>query len=149
MNFIETNLSITERYKYDKEQLFDKENEFKNNKTLLDKKLETEGEKHKLQKDNFIQQIGIHKAEIEALNKTLYNLKSDQSAFDNFTKTEMFQSVESYIYEFTEVHKTEQNCVSLTSELQITDNTITKRYIELQEAINKFTGNFQENNLFS
>ena len=42
MNFIETNLSITERYKYDKEQLFDKENEFKNNKTLLDKKLEIE-----------------------------------------------------------------------------------------------------------
>ncbi len=149
MNFIETNLSITERYKYDKEQLFDKESEFKNNKTLLDKKLETEAEKHKLQKDNFIQQIGIHKAELEALNKTLNNLKSDLTAFDNFTKTEMFQSVESYISEFTEAHKTEQNCVSLTSELQITDNTITKRYIELQEAINKFTGNFQENNLFS
>lgn len=149
LNFIETNLSITERYKYDKEQLFDKESEFKNSKSLLDKKLETEGEKHKLQKDKFIQQIGIHKAEIEALNKTLTNLKSDLSAFDNFTKTEMFQTVEHYISEYTEAHKTDQNCVLLTSELQIADNTITKRYIELQEAINKFTGNFQENNLFS
>src|SRR5690606_10877436 len=149
MNFIDTNLSITERYKYDKEQLFDKESEFKNNKTLLDKKLETEAEKHKQQKDKFVQQIGIHKAEIEALNKTLERLQSDLTAFENFAKTEVYQSVEQYVSSFTEEHKTEQTCVSLTNELQTTDNTITKRYIELQEAINKFTGNFQENNLFS
>lgn len=149
LNFINENLSITERYKYDKEQLFDKESEFKNSKSVLDRKLETEGEKHKLQKDKFIQQIAVHKAEIEALTKTLTNLKGDLSAFDDFKKTEIFHAMEHYISEFTEAHKTEQNCVSLTSELQITDNTITKRYIELQEAINKFTGNFQENNLFS
>lgn len=149
LNFIESNRDKVAEYNKDKRELFDKESEFKNNKTLLDKKLETEGEKHKLQKDNFIQQIGIHKTEIEALNKTLNNIKTDLTAFDNFTKTEMFHAVEHYIYEFTATHKTEQNCVSLTSELQTTDNTITKRYIELQEAINKFTGNFQENNLFS
>src|SRR5690606_34301157 len=34
LNFINANLSITERYKYDKEQLFDKESEFKNSKSL-------------------------------------------------------------------------------------------------------------------
>lgn len=149
LNFIETNVSVTERYKYDKEQLFDKESEFKNDKSLLDKKLETESQKHQLQKDKLIQQISIHQAEIEALHKTLNSLKSDLTAFDNFTQTDMFQTVESYISEYTEAHKTEQNCVSLTSELQTTDNTITKRYIELQEAIHKFSGNFQENNLFS
>lgn len=149
LNFIETNLSVTERYKYDKEQLFDKESEFKNSKALLEKKLETEGERHKLQKDKLIQQIGSHKTEIEALSKTQNNLKSDLTAFDSFTKTEMFQSVEHCIYEFTEAHKTEQNCVLLTSELQTTENTITKRYIDLQEAVNTFSGNFQEHNLFS
>ncbi|SEM44915.1 Protein of unknown function [Chryseobacterium taichungense] len=149
LSFIESNLSVTERYKYDKEQLFDKESEFKNNKTLLDKKLENEAEKHHQQKDKFVQQIGIHKTEIEALNKISDTLKADLTAFENFTKTEIYSVVEHFISSYSEVHKTEQNCVSLTTELQMTDNTITKRYIDLQEAINKFTGNFQENNLFS
>lgn len=147
--FIESNLSVTERYKYDKEQLFDRESEFKNNKTLLDKKLENEEEKHHQQKDKLVQQIGIHKAEIEAFNKILDALKSDLTAFENFTKTEIYPAVEYFISSYSEEHKTEQNCVSLTNEIQTTDNTTTKRFIELQEAINKFTGNFQENNLFS
>jgi hypothetical protein len=33
--------------------------------------------------------------------------------------------------------------------LNINDNTAIKRYIELQESIQKFAGNFQENNIFS
>ncbi|MYY46423.1 ATP-binding protein [Elizabethkingia anophelis] len=147
--FIESNLSVTERYKYDKEQLFDRESEFRNNKTLLDKKLENETEKHRQQKDKLVQQIGIHKAEIEALNKISELLKSDLTAFENFTKTEIYPAVEHFISSYSKEHKTEQNCVLLTNEIQTTDNTTTKHYIELQEAINKFTGNFQENNLFS
>lgn len=149
LSFIESNLSVTERYKYDKEQLFDKDSGFKNSKALLDKKLENESEKHHQQKDKFFQLIGIHKAKIEALNKISDTLKADLTAFENFTKTEIYPAVEHFISSYSEMHKTEQNCVSLTNELQTTDNTITKRYLELQEAINKFTGNFQENNLFS
>lgn len=149
LNFIENNRDKVAEYNKDKRELFDRESEFKNNKTALDKKIDNEGEKHKLEKDKFIKQLGLHKAEIEALNKALNNLKLALLTFDNFTKTEIFQAIEHYIFKFTEAHKTEQNCVSLTHELQTTDNTITKRYIELQEAIHKFTGNFQENNLFS
>ncbi len=149
LSFIETNISVTERYKYDKEQLFDKEDEFKNKKSLLDKQLETEAEKHQQQKDKFIQELGKHKAEIETINLTLSAYQKDFNAFESFTKTEVYQSVEQFVSLFTDEHQTEQNCVSLTSELQTADNTITKRYLELQEAINKFTGNFQENNLFS
>jgi hypothetical protein len=149
LNFIEHNRDKVAEYNKDKRELFDKESEFKNNKILLDKKLENEAEKHYQQKDKFVQQIGIHKAEIEALNKISDTLKSDLTAFENFTKTEIYPAVEHFISSYSKEHKTEQNCVSLTNEIQTTDNTTTKRYIELQEAINKFTGNFQENNLFS
>lgn len=149
LSFIEANISVTERYKYDKEQLFDKEDEFKSKENLFNKQLETEAEKNQQQKDKFIQELGKHKAEIEAITLILTAYQKDLTAFENFSKTEVYQSVEHFVSSFTYVHKTEQNCVQLIGELNITDNTITKRYLELQEAINKFTGNFQENNLFS
>src|SRR5690606_15262891 len=66
LNFIENNRDKVAEYNKDKRELFDKESEFKNKKSLLDKQLETEAEKHKQQKDKLIQQIGIHKGEIEA-----------------------------------------------------------------------------------
>lgn len=149
LNFIENNRDKVAEYNKDKRELFDKEGEFKNNKTLLDKKLDDEAEKHQQQKVKFVQQLDVHKAEIEALNQSLEQIKSDLMAFDSFTKTEIYEAVFEYISSFADEHKTEQNCVSLISELQTTDNTLTKRYLDLQEGVHKFTGNFQENNLFS
>ncbi len=116
---------------------------------MFDEQLETESEKHKQQKEKFIQQIGVHNAEIEAINKTLSAFQNDFKAFENFAKTETYESVEQFISTFTDDHKTDNSCTDLINELNTTDNTITRRYVELQEAINKFTGNFQENNLFS
>ena len=149
LSFIENNISVTERYKYDKEQLFDKENEFKNKESFLKKQLETEYEKNKQQKEKFLQQIGIHNAEINAINKTLSVFQNNFNEFERFSKTEIYQSVEQYISSFSDEFKSDNTCFQLINELNITDNTITKRFVELQEAINKFTGNFQENNLFS
>jgi hypothetical protein len=129
--------------------LFDKEDEFKGKKTLFEKQLETELGKHKQQQEKFIQDIGLHNAEIESIGKMLAGFETDLTAFNTFTKTEVYQTVETSIAEFTDENKTEFTCFFIIGELNTSDNTITKRYIELQEAINKFTGNFQENNLFS
>lgn len=147
--FIENNRDKVAEYHKDKRELFDKEDEFKNKKSLFDKQLETESEKHKQQKEKLIQQIGVHNAEIEAFNKTLSAYQNDFNAFENFAKTETYESVEQFVSSFTDEHKTDNSCTDLINELNTTDNTITRRYVELQEAINKFTGNFQENNLFS
>jgi len=147
--FIENNRDKVAEYHKDKRELFDKESEFKNNKYLFDKQLETESEKHEQQKEKFIRQIGVHKAEIEAIKKTLTSFQNDFNAFETFTKTETYESVEQYVSSFTDEHKTDNSCSSIIFELNTTENTLTKRYVELQEAINKFTGNFQENNLFS
>jgi hypothetical protein len=147
--FIENNRDTVAEYNKDKRELFDKEDEFKGKKTILDKQLETELAKHKQQQEKFIQDIGLHEAEIESIEKTLAGFETDLTAFDTFTKTDVYQTAETFIAEFTDENKTEFTCFFIIGELNTTDNTITKRYIELQEAINKFTGNFQENNLFS
>jgi hypothetical protein len=149
LNFIENNRDKVAEYKQDKRELFDKESAFKNKKTLSEKQLENEIEKHQQQKDKYIQEIGKHNEEVEAINKSLVVLQYDLNTFDNFVKTEIYESVKQFISSFTAEHKTDNSCVNLVSELQTTDNTLTKRYLELQEGINKFTGNFQEYNLFS
>ncbi len=147
--FIDNNRDTVAEYNKDKRELFDKEDEFKGKKTLFEKQLGTELAKHKQQQEKFIQDIGLHIAEIESIGKTLAGFETDLTAFDTFTKTDVYQTVETFIAEFTDENNTEFTCFFIIGELNSTDNTITKRYIELQEAINKFTGNFQENNLFS
>lgn len=147
--FIENNRDKVAEYHKDKRELFDKEDEYKNNKKILNNQIETESEKHKQQKEKFIQQIGVHNAEIDAMNKTLSAFENDFNAFENFTKTETYESVEQFVSSFIDEHKTDNSCTNLINELNTTDSTISRRYGDLQEAINKFTGNFQENNLFS
>lgn len=147
--FIDNNRDTVAEYNKDKRELFDKEDDFKSKKVLFDKQLATELTKHKQQQEMLIHEIGLHNSEIDSIGKTLSGFETDLTAFDNFTKTDVYQSVETSIVEFTDDSKTEYTCVLLIGELNTTDNTISKRYIELQEAINKFTGNFQENNLFS
>ena len=146
--FIDNNRDKVAEYNKDKRELFDKEDEFKGKKSLFEKQLETELAKHKQQQEKFIQDIGLHNLEIESIGKILTGFDNDLTAFDTFTKTDVYQTVETFIAEYTDENKTEFTCSFIIGELNTTDNTITKRYIDLQEAINKFTGNFQGNNLF-
>lgn len=147
--FIENNRDTVAEYKKDKRELFDKEDDFKSTKNAYEKQLETELEKHKQQQEKLIQDIGTLNAEITATGNILAGFETDLTAFENFAKTDVYQTVESFVTVFTKENKTDFPCVVLIGELNTNDNTITKRYIELQEAINKFTGNFQEKNLFS
>lgn len=147
--FIENNRDTIAEYNKDKRELFDKEDDFKNRKSSLEKQLDTELTRHKLNQEKLTQDLKAINTEIELTGKSLDGFKNDLMAFGSFTKTDVFETIEPYVTKYTDEYKTEFSCSSLIEELNMTDNTITKRYIELQEAINKFTGNFQENNLFS
>ena len=146
--FIDNNRDTVAVYNNDKRELFDKEVEFKAKRTLFEKQLETELSKHEQQQVKLIQDIKLHDVEIVSIEKTLTAFETDLIAFDTFTKSDVYQTVETFIAKYTDENKTEFTCLFIIAELNTTDNTLTKRYIQLQEAINKFTGNFQENNLF-
>ncbi len=148
LNFIENNRDKVAEYNKDKRELFDREEEFKNNKKLLHKQLAATAEKHQQRVHKFRQQASLHEEEIAALNKTLNSYRDDLSAFEAFNKTAVYQETEKFFLTFSEKDATERNCAELINEINTTNNTITSRLFELQEAINKFTGNFQENNLF-
>jgi hypothetical protein len=149
LGFIDRNRDKVAEYNKDKRELFDNEATFKNQKTSHENQLQTEKQKHDLQKDKFIQEIGQHGAKIHSINQTIANFNEDLKKFEAFKTSEVFLSIENFVSTFSDDNKTETRCVDIITEINQTHNTINSRYNELQEAANKFMGNFQENNLFS
>jgi hypothetical protein len=146
--FIENNRDKVAEYNKDKRELFDKEDTFKNEKKLLNKQIGNLTEKHKQQKSTLEDKLNGHSAEIDELKATLSACKNDLEEFERFAKTELYQQIEHFISDYPDNINHDHTCTYLINELRTTDSTETKRYVQLQEAINKFVGNFQEENIF-
>jgi hypothetical protein len=146
--FIENNRDKVAEYNKDKRDLFDKEAEFKSFKNELNQQRQTEEDKYKQQQVKLSAQINKSKAEIQDLKSRLLAFEKDLDAYEIFTKTDLFATTESYILDYPDDMETEETCTEIINALNTTDNTITRRYVELQEAIHKFSGNFQEQNIF-
>ena len=147
--FIETNRDKVAEYNKDKRELFDREAEFKNQKTANENHLETEKQKYEQQKGKFIQEIGQHQAEIDSINKTLSAFSEDITNFETFKNSEVFQSLEYFVNNFSDNNTTGIRVTTIINQINLSHYQSKDRLTELQEAINKFAGNFQENNLFS
>lgn len=149
LSFIENNRDKVAEYNKDKRELFDHEAEFKNQKSKNDNLLQTEKQKYDQQKSKLIQEIGIHNAEIETINKTLTAISEDFKAFETFKNSEVFPSLENCVNAYAEHNKTEIRVLDIINQIIVAHNQSTQHLINLQEAVNKFVGNFQEKNLFS
>ena len=149
LTFIENNRDKVAEYNKDKRELFDKADEFKSRKTLFEKLLETELSRHNQQKEKLFEEIGILNTVIESINKTLQTFAEDLAGFETFKLTEGYKTIETTINELSDENKTDKRCTQLISELTQTHYSSIERFTDLQEAINKFTGNFQEQNIFS
>lgn len=146
--FIEHHNSITERYKYDKEELFDKVEHFKNQKANFDNQLGTEQTKHSVQKQKLQDEAELLKSEIDKLNLLLGNIQEDLSEYESFKLTDCFKSIKELSNETKEENKTDNRCKVLIGELNAKYYLGIKRFTDLQEAINKFNGNFSNQNIF-
>ncbi|MDD3077894.1 MAG: ATP-binding protein [Paludibacter sp.] len=149
LSFIESNRDKVAEYNKDKRELFDHEAEFKNQKSKNDNLLKTEKQKYDQQKSKLIQEIGIHNAEIETINKTLTAILEDFKAFETFKNSEVFPSLENCVNSYADHHKTEIRVLEIINQINNAHYQSKDRLTDLQEAVNKFVGNFQEKNLFS
>ncbi len=149
LHFIENNRDKVAEYNKDKRELFDKIDEFKSKKDLFEQQLETELTKHNLQKQKLFDEIGLLNTEIEAIKKELDNIGIDLKEFESFKLTDCYKSIEEPTKELQEENKTDKRCKSLIEELNQSYYKGIDRYRELQEAINKFNGNFSSQNIFN
>lgn len=149
LRFIENNRDKVAEYNKDKRELFDRIDEFKSNKDLFEQQLETERTKHDRQKQKLSDEIALLNAEVEAIKKELNNIDIDLKEFDLFKLTDCYKSIEELTKEPQEENKTDKRCKALIEELNRSYYKGIDRYRELQEAINKFNGNFSSQNIFN
>lgn len=148
LSFIDQHNSITERYKYDKEELFDKVEYFKNQKANFENQLVTEQAKHNVQKQKLMNEIEFLQVEIEKLNLHIAHISEDLAEYESFQLTDCFKSIEELLHEPKKGSQTEKRCKVLIGELNAKYYLGIRRLTDLQEAINKFNGNFSLQNIF-
>lgn len=148
LDFIETNRDKVSDYNKDKRELFDKVDHFKNQKTILESQLGNEQTKHNLEKQKLFDEIEFHKTEIENLKHQIAAIQEDLDEYETFKITDCFNSIIETSPEPMEENQTNKRCKIIISELNDKYYSGIKRFTELQEAINKFTGNFSNQNIF-
>ena len=132
LTFIENNRDKVAEYNKDKRELFDHEAEFKNKKSKNDNLLQTEKQKYDQQKSKLIQEIGIHNAEIETINKTLTAISEDFKAFETFKNSEVFPSLENCVNAYADHNKTEIRVLDIINQIIVAHNQSTQHLINLQ-----------------
>lgn len=148
LTYIENNRDKVADYNKDKRELFDKEGDFKTERKSLKSSLDKVSEKFRQDKEKWTMKLTECNQEINRLRQKLESFKNNEHAFENFKKTDVYESIADEL-EFSEDHKTDAGCSALIKELHTKDNTYNKRYINLRDLTQKFTGHFDENNIFN
>lgn len=147
--FIENNRDKVAEYNKDKRELFDHEAEFKNQKTGFETQLENEKQKYEQHESKLKNELSEIKADIQRVKNTIEDYDKNLQLVETFSKTDIYVTIEPFVTAFSDEHKTDLSCEKIIIEINTNDNTNTKRYNDLQEAVNKFAGNFSENNLYN
>jgi len=149
LEFIESVRDKVAEYNMDKRDLFDHTAMFKNQKTLLENQLATEQTKSDTQKQQLQEMVNLLKTTIESIKQQLEAINDDLEKYKSFGLTDLYKSLPELLLEPNVQFKTEKRCSKIIDELNIAYYTAIDRYRELQEAINKFNGNFSDRNIFS
>lgn len=149
LDFIEQNRDRVIEYNKDKRELFDQVDSFKNQKSILETKLDTDQTRYKSQKQQLLIQFDKLKEEVKLLQGQLNALQEDLEEFESFKLTDCYLiMVQEFSGSPSPLYKTAKRSKLLIAELIEKYYAGIKRYTELQEAIHKFNGNFSSQNIF-
>ena len=149
LSFIEENRDTVAEYNKDKRELFDKVPEFKSQKQLLDKQLESEEKKYGQQKEILAKELEVIQSRIQTLGNTLRVIREDQEAFGNFTTSECYHSIQDYFIDQNGEIKSDKRVKNLIDEIkEVHYDKLNSRIDEIRKTITDFLGKFSEDNLF-
>jgi hypothetical protein len=149
LQFIEENQRIVFEYEKDKRELFDKIPEFNTEKQKLEKRLSALENEHLAEKEKLNKKKEAQSKLVEKLQNKIDEFEKDLIAFQEFEKTEVFEDILSYFVDtkFSEI--AEHTAIQLISNIKDKHYSIRERIDELKQSVNKFVGNFNENNIFN
>ncbi len=148
LDFINENRDKVAEYNKDKRELLDHIDAFKTEKRLKENQLENEQEKYNLQKQKIHQEIDLLVADINELNNKLSIINEGLSSFDSFKQTDHYQQIAEYDGQQSKGPANTAGLKALIDALNSRIYVIQDRYNDLQAAVNKFLGNFSQQNVF-
>ncbi len=147
--FIEKNRDIVAEYNKDKRELFDKAMYFKDQKIKWELQLATDQGNFGLLKQKQWEDVELLKAGIGTIKQQLAQMEEDLEKYEAFRLTDCYRSIQDKLEEPGDDYQTNERCKELIDNLNSSYYKVIDRYRELQEAINKFNGNFSPQNIFS
>ena len=144
LNEIERNRDLVARYRYDKQEFFDREDEFKNDKRDLESRLNDLQQKFNARKER------LEAKRVEQNNVLQKNRETERLLKDSIEETDKF-SISSFCPENLKDVGESPNarlCTEILTELKESLMNSQKRSKELEIAINKFKGRFSRRNTF-
>lgn len=146
LDYISQKQSLVWNYEKDKRELFDREQDLREDKKNNDLHLKDIGEKYTLRKKKLTDQYDSVKNNISGKSGEYDSIKNDLSVLENFRKDEGFCPPESYI---SRELVTKKSCGVIVDGLKSLIVSLGKDTESFKKAVNQFNGNFTARNTFS
>ncbi len=146
--FIKQHRDLVSNYRNDKRELFDRLPEFTAKLDNLNSNLNFETEKFNAEKSSIVNLLSAERQNHSQLQLKLNNINSEIEKYDEFAQSEQFKSLQAYVENYSQIDSNDQKCSRIIDEINSKSNTYHSEYEQMRTDINKFSGNFDEKNLF-
>jgi len=152
LRFIENNRDRVADYKKDKRELFDRVDEFKNKKQILEQSLLQEDLKYNQQEHNIQRELENIQGRTGEIQRELDKILEDLEAFDKFRETqpEKYNDIETWLAGAAKTeNKTAKRARELIDDIIAIYYKRMERMSDLKKEVNRFLGNFSSQNIFN
>lgn len=147
--FIKNNERIVIEYEKDKRELFDNVPTLKANKVSEEKKQEVITDEHKVEMIKMNIKCSKQEDAVKTIKSQIDEFDNDLKEFETFKLSDAFETIQKYLLDEIKEFEHTKTATSIISELNSKHWKGIEIFKELQQATNAFTGNFDEQNIFS
>jgi hypothetical protein len=147
LDFVKDNETLVIEYQKDKREIFDKVDQFKNDKLFFEKKKKILVDEQRVERDNLNVKLNQQHQKVYSVNTKINKFNEDLENFNKFKLKDIFPSIE-YCFS-SEINVFSKTAVSIIDNLNENHYESVNKLRKLQQSINLFTGNFDEYNIFS
>lgn len=135
-------------YKKDKREWLDKKGEYEDEKQDLEQKLKKEKVEYSLEKESLGKAYAEVNRSLELISKELGDIEFDLDKYKEFKKTEIYNEFKCYIGDGDVENNQTDRLYKLIDSIYRLNGESANRYNDLRESVNKFAGNFTDDNIF-
>jgi hypothetical protein len=147
--FIKNNERIVIEYEKDKRELFDNVPTLKANKVSEEKKQEVITDEHKVEMNKMNTKCSKQEDAVKIIKSQIDEFDTDLKEFETFKLSDAFETIQKYLSDETKELEHIKTAILIISEINSKHWKGIEIFKELQQATNAFTGNFDEQNIFS